>query len=189
MKVVNIFYLVTAILNYIPSIRVNKPAATIVPLSFVILLGIAKELIAELKRYKEDKKTNAITALRLKDGKSTAAKSCKDDDRFEESNLADIKCGDILKIRDGEQVPADCILLKTESLDGDCFVKTSQLDGERNLKPKLVKAVLQTNFDKIFKQGNKEYIAIEAIPPTKDLYHYNGRIMHYTPEKSEPDKL
>jgi len=134
---VNIFYLVTAILNFIPAIAVNKPAATLVPLSFVILLGIAKEAVAEIKRYKDDKKTNAVKAIRMIDGKNNAAVICKDDPRFEVTCLAEIKCGDILKIVDGEQVPADCILLKTNNERAECFVKTSQLDGERNLKPKL----------------------------------------------------
>jgi hypothetical protein len=97
----NIFYLVTAILNFIPSIAVNKPAATLVPLSFVILLGIAKEAVAEIKRYQDDKKTNAVKAERLIDGKGKTGVVCKDDAKFEVTCLAEIKCGDILKIRDG----------------------------------------------------------------------------------------
>jgi hypothetical protein len=100
-KIVNIFYLVTAILNFIPSIAVNKPAATLVPLSFVILLGIAKEAVAEIKRYQDDKKTNAVKAERLIDGKGKTGVVCKDDAKFEVTCLAEIKCGDILKIRDG----------------------------------------------------------------------------------------
>jgi 4-hydroxybenzoate polyprenyltransferase len=99
---VNIFYLVTAILNFIPAIAVNKPAATLVPLSFVILLGIAKEAVAEIKRYQDDKKTNAVKAIRMIDGKGTPGIVCKDDARFEETCLSEIKCGDILKIVDGE---------------------------------------------------------------------------------------
>jgi len=95
-------------------------------LSFVILLGIAKELVAEVKRYKEDTKTNAIRTLRLKDGKSPKeGKTCEDDPRFEEITLAEIRCGDILKICDRQEIPADCILLKTTNEKAECFVKTS----------------------------------------------------------------
>ena len=150
----------TAILNFIPAIAVNKPAATLVPLSFVILLGIAKEAVAEIKRYKDDKKTNAVKAIRMIDGKTNATVVCKDDPRFEVTCLAEIKCGDILKIVDGEQVPADCILLKTNNERAECFVKTSQLDGEKNLKPKLGMKEINENFDNIFKQGSKDHLEI-----------------------------
>lgn len=37
---------------------------------------------------------------------------------------------------DGDQVPADCILLTALDNKGQCLVQTDQLDGERNLKPK-----------------------------------------------------
>lgn len=118
----------TAIFQCIPAVSTNSPIVIIIPLSFVIGMGILQELIGELKRYNDDKKTNAIPACRL---------ACKGTSEFEETNLAGIKVGDILKIQDYEEVPADCVLIKTESEKGEAFVKTSQLDGERNLKPKL----------------------------------------------------
>ena len=45
-----------------------------------------------------------------------------------------MRVGDIIKVGEGEQIPADMILL--ESSSGDCFVQTSNLDGERALKHK-----------------------------------------------------
>lgn len=48
-----------------------------------------------------------------------------------------LKVGDILELSDDSIVPTDCLLLSTEDARGECFVQTSQLDGERNLKPKL----------------------------------------------------
>lgn len=64
-KVVNIFYCMTAIMQCIPSIQTNSPMATLVPLAFVISLGILKELISELKRYKEDKAVNACAVTHM----------------------------------------------------------------------------------------------------------------------------
>ena len=49
----------------------------------------------------------------------------------------DITVGDLLRIKDGQSFPADCILLKIENKLQECFVKTVALDGERNLKPKV----------------------------------------------------
>ena len=46
-----------------------------------------------------------------------------------------LKVGDIVKLADGEPIPADLILLSVlNNEDGICFVETSNLDGESNLK-------------------------------------------------------
>ena len=57
-RAVNVFYLVNAILQSVPKISVNKPIGSILPLSGVIIVGILKELIVELKRWKDDKTIN-----------------------------------------------------------------------------------------------------------------------------------
>lgn len=49
----------------------------------------------------------------------------KYDERFEVTCLKDISVGDILRLRDGDEIPADCIVLKCDSDKGECFVKTS----------------------------------------------------------------
>lgn len=53
-----------------------------------------------------------------------------------------LKVGDIIKVQDDEIIPADCFVLASgSSLEsqsgGQCFIATSTLDGERNLKPKI----------------------------------------------------
>ena len=49
----------------------------------------------------------------------------KQDERFEVTCLKDISVGDILRLRDGDEIPADCIVLKCDNDKGECFVKTS----------------------------------------------------------------
>ena len=66
MKLTNCFYLFTGILQTFKTIRTNSPFAIFIPLSFVVFLGVLLELLAECKRYSEDKKTNAIPATRLR---------------------------------------------------------------------------------------------------------------------------
>jgi P-type E1-E2 ATPase len=44
--------------------------------------------------------------------------------------------GDIVKIVDNEILPADLIVINTCLEGGNCFIETSSLDGEKNLKPK-----------------------------------------------------
>lgn len=55
---------------------------------------------------------------------------------FTEVKWADVKCGDILLIEEGEYFPADAVLLISSAENDECFVQTSSLDGERALKHK-----------------------------------------------------
>jgi len=54
--------------------------------------------------------------------------------------LKDVKVGDILFLDDGQLVPADCVLLAVRGTANNLtqgYIQTAQLDGERNLKPKI----------------------------------------------------
>jgi len=64
-KVINVFYLGNAILQSFPSVSTNDPLFTIIPLSILIFLGVFKEGLADYKRYKIDKTTNAAPVHRL----------------------------------------------------------------------------------------------------------------------------
>ena len=55
--------------------------------------------------------------------------------------------GDVVKLNDGDIVPADLLLLTTKDDKCEAFNKTASLDGETNLKPKLA---LKTVNDTIY---------------------------------------
>jgi hypothetical protein len=63
-KVINVFYLGNAILQSFPSVSTNDPIFTIIPLTVLVCLGILKEGLADLKRYKIDRETNAAPVYR-----------------------------------------------------------------------------------------------------------------------------
>ena len=46
----------------------------------------------------------------------------------------DIRVGQIIRLADKQRVPADVVVLKSAKDDATCYVETSQLDGETNLK-------------------------------------------------------
>ena len=137
-KLVNIFYIITAILNFFPQIAVNSPIVIATPTILIMLMGVALEFIGELKRYKDDTKVNATPVKRMAlPGSAAYGSGAGDEIKIEDTCLAELNVGDIIQISDLEQVPADCILLKVKDNKDECFVKTAALDGERNLKPKL----------------------------------------------------
>jgi P-type E1-E2 ATPase len=55
---------------------------------------------------------------------------------FTPSGWRDIRCGDIIFLQDGDHLPADVVFLMSSQENGECFVQTSSLDGERALKNK-----------------------------------------------------
>lgn len=68
-RVINCFYVFNAFLQSTPSISTNNPLATIIPLTFIITVGIIKEAIVELQRWNQDRKINRIPTRKLnKDG-------------------------------------------------------------------------------------------------------------------------
>ena len=52
-----------------------------------------------------------------------------------------IEVGDIVYLREDEQVPCDLVLLKSSGADGSCFITTTNLDGETNLKQRQAPAI------------------------------------------------
>ena len=90
---------------------------------------------------------------------------------------ADLKVGQVILCRDGCTFPADIALLSSSD-NGDCFIKTSSLDGEKNLKkrvqPKDMGKVFPVNDLNVLPTFNKVTGHLEVEPPNKDLHTFNG---------------
>ena len=108
--------------------------------------------------------TNSQQVLILRDG---VFKECRSDE---------VAVGDMLIIREGETFPCDLVLLASSN-EGVCFIQTSSLDGEKNLKkrskPKdIEKYILNTcEPDRIIFVGE-----CVSENPTAELYQYTGKI-------------
>lgn len=165
-KVTNDFYLINGIFQSIPSISTNSPLASFVPMAFIVLLGMLKELLADLKRWQDDKRTNQRAYTRVGPEGPVQIQS------------QDIRVGDILELHDGQMVPADCVLLSTQQESGQCFVQTASLDGERNLKPKVALRGLQDNLPVLLKSLGSAHLEIECEEPDRNLYYFRGNLRY-----------
>ena len=119
----------------IPAISTNSPLAALIPLLFIVCVGVIKELVVEIKRWNDDKAVNSMRfKLQVPKDSKNASQREDLDYNFEDVFISDIKVGDIIEIRDNQTIPTDCILLKATDKNGQVYVETAALDGERNLK-------------------------------------------------------
>src|SRR5690554_4562062 len=86
----------------------------------------------------------------------------------------EIRPGDVLKICKNDKIPADIVLLSTSMDEGACFVETSELDGETNLKRKTALTLTSefTRLEQISRLGGK----ITTEMPNERLSRLDGRV-------------
>ncbi|XP_050456062.1 phospholipid-transporting ATPase IF-like isoform X4 [Cataglyphis hispanica] len=127
-RIANFYFLLTTIITLTIDSPIS-PLTSALPLSFVILVTACKQGYEDYLRYKTDQRDNqrSVNVIRNK---------CTQDIYCEQ-----IVVGDLVKVSRDEDVPCDIILLYSET-PGCCYVTTSNLDGETNLKtlnvPKVV---------------------------------------------------
>jgi len=193
-KTVNCFYLVNMILQMIPSISTNDWFYTLIPLSCMIFLGMLREAISDYRRYRADEQVNnlIVHTLSMSNEEFISFDQINDTrhSRLKKTKTMDVRVGDILAIHDGETVPADCILLSTDpsrpDRQGQCFIQTSNLDGERNLKPKLSITRCEQNFTRVLnKECDVEVVLRER--PVADLYCFQGAEMKIVMDGEQHD--
>lgn len=191
-RLANMYFLIIAILQMIPGFSTTGRFTTLIPLLIFVALTIAKEGYDDWKRYTLDKAENAskVTILGIEHGAtsrqhgkrvsavdSELALSPSSDGRssstpWTTTQWGDLKVGDVVRLLGDEQVPADIVLLYAD--EGVAFVDTRALDGETNLKSKMVPAGLNSlslvSAPNI--SSSDVYFILEH--PNQDLYNFDG---------------
>jgi len=103
--------------------------------------------------------------------------------RWERTLWKKLEVGDVVLLREDDQIPADIVVLSTSDADGVCFVETKNLDGETNLKPR--RSLRATS--SIVSEEDIEHAQffLDSEPPHANLYVYNGVLHFNDPEGAE----
>jgi phospholipid-transporting ATPase len=94
--------------------------------------------------------------------------------KWETIKWKNVVVGDVIKIVAGELFPADLLLLSSSEPNSICYIHTSNLDGETNLK---VRQGLVCTSNLIDSLSISEWRAeIECEPPNQHLYEFVGNL-------------
>ncbi|PFH48817.1 hypothetical protein AMATHDRAFT_5455 [Amanita thiersii Skay4041] len=103
--------------------------------------------------------------------------------RWERTLWKKLEVGDIVLLRDNEQVPADIVVLATSDPDGMCYLETKNLDGETNLKPRrAIKATMGISSEEDVERSS---FYLDSEPPHANLYLYHGVLRYNDPATNE----
>ncbi|KAF2070558.1 hypothetical protein CYY_008121 [Polysphondylium violaceum] len=162
-RAANFYFLVIAVIQLIPGISPVNAYTTWIPLIFVLLVTAVKEGIEDFKRNQSDNTVNNLNAKVLSNN------------QFSDLPWKQLQVGDIVKVVKGERFPADLIILNSSEQHGVCYIETSNLDGETNLKQR--QAIPQT-FEILRDEQDLSRFngTIECEHPNNVIYVFNGTV-------------
>ncbi|KAM4056389.1 haloacid dehalogenase-like hydrolase [Hirsutella rhossiliensis] len=122
----NMYFLLVALSQAIPALRIGYLSTYVAPLAFVLLITMGKEAYDDIDRRRRDTEANSevYSVLGFGDPESRPAtlrarRPLKSDSLRRGSRRSrDLKVGDVLKLSKGQRVPADVIILQCYTTDG-----------------------------------------------------------------------
>lgn len=158
-RIANFYFLVIVSLLQFPWAPISA-AAALLPLCVVIGVSAIREAIEDILRYRSDQRINGSVCHFL-----------NDDGEFVDTRWDKLLVGNLIKINQDEQAPADIVVLATSSEDRSAYIDTCNLDGETNLKNRQSHHCTSeaTDFSKL-------QATIECDSPNKHLTVFHGNI-------------
>ncbi|KAJ6865865.1 phospholipid-transporting ATPase 2 isoform X1 [Populus alba x Populus x berolinensis] len=121
-RFMNQYFLLIACLQLWSLITPVNPASTWGPLIFIFAVSATKEAWDDYNRYLSDKKANEKQVWIVRKGIKKHIQA------------QDICVGNLVWLRENDEVPCDLVLIGTSDPQGLCYVETAALDGETDLK-------------------------------------------------------
>ncbi|XP_060527159.1 probable phospholipid-transporting ATPase IM isoform X2 [Cylas formicarius] len=121
-RLANFYFLCLLVLQLIPAISSLTPVTTALPLIGVLGLTAIKDAYDDIQRHVSDSHVNNRKSRVVRNGKLVQEK------------WSAVQVGDIIRMDNNTFVAADLLLLTSSEPNGLCYIETSELDGETNLK-------------------------------------------------------
>uniref|UniRef100_A0A8C4XQ58 Phospholipid-transporting ATPase n=1 Tax=Falco tinnunculus TaxID=100819 RepID=A0A8C4XQ58_FALTI len=162
-KAANAFFLFIALLQQIPDVSPTGRYTTLVPLLFILTVAGIKEIIEDY--------------VILRNG------------MWQNIMWKEVAVGDIVKVTNGQHLPADMIIISSSEPQAMCYIETANLDGETNLK--IRQGLSQTASLQSREELMKVSGRIECEGPNRHLYDFTGnlRLDGQSPVPVGPDQI
>eukprot|EP00884_Botryococcus_braunii_P012316 jgi/Botrbrau1/21085/Bobra.0144s0083.1 len=122
-RVAYLYFLAPGVVAWWRAVSPFSPYGPTIALVFVLGVAAIKAIVEDRKRHVEDRKIN-----------NSIAHVIQPDGSVEDVKWKKVKVGDLLQVRDDEDIAADLVCIGCSHPDNVCFIKTTNLDGESNLK-------------------------------------------------------
>lgn len=164
-RVAYLYFLIQAGLSWWSVVSPYSGIGATMALLFVLIVAGIKAVWEDVKRHREDENMNkSITHRLLADG------------TIEDISWTEVKVGDAIVVRDDENFPADLLCLYSALPDNVCFIKTTNLDGETNLKIRKPVDLKDGRNDMTMKDLLDLDLTLKAEPPNRNLHKFQGNI-------------
>ncbi|KAG8520290.1 Phospholipid-transporting ATPase IB [Galemys pyrenaicus] len=147
-KAANAFFLFITILQQIPDVSPTGKYTTLLPLMIILTITAIKEIIED---YVSLLLVNVLKIAGL-----------------------NVIVGDIVKTTNENFLPADMVLISSSEPHATCYIETSNLDGETNLK--IRQALLETAEMQTEKQLSNLSGKIKCEGPNRHFNHFIGTL-------------
>ncbi|KAG7983659.1 hypothetical protein I3843_04G117800 [Carya illinoinensis] len=165
-RFMNQYFLLIACLQLWPLITPVNPASTWGPLIFIFAVSATKEAWDDYNRYLSDRKANEKEVWVVRQGIRKHVQA------------QDIHVGNIVWIRENDEVPCDLVLLGSSDPQGVCYIETAALDGETDLKTRVIpSACMGIEYELLHKIKG----VIECHSPDKDIRRFDANLRLFPP--------
>ncbi|KAG2418834.1 hypothetical protein HFD88_001936 [Aspergillus terreus] len=138
----NIYFLLVALSQIIPVLRIGYMSSYIAPLAFVVSISLGKEALDDIGRRRRDAEANAEEFTVLSFDRSLSRRTHPGEPRPDNDGAVeitkrsrDLKVGDVLKVRKNQRLPADVVILKSISNDSTTIAKDPTTESADLLNP------------------------------------------------------
>ncbi|KZV80365.1 hypothetical protein EXIGLDRAFT_630413, partial [Exidia glandulosa HHB12029] len=135
-RVANIYFLALVVLATQPMFGAAGSQISFLPLAVILTITAFKDGLEDYRRAAQDTELNNSPTTRLaSDHNSHGGWRNRADEAVRRAwGATFVEVGDILLLRNDDQIPADVVVLATSDPQGDglCYVETKNLDGETN---------------------------------------------------------
>jgi phospholipid-transporting ATPase len=163
-KFTSLYFLLVAVITLVPSVSPFSPWTSVLGLLFILAVAMVREAYEDYLRMEADRRVNNRRFIVIEP---------ESGDRYT-TRCRNLRVGDIVFVREDEPVPADIVLLSSGNRDGSCYIDTSQLDGETNLKlrwpPEHTKHMSLRQVASL-----RGYL--ECMPPASSLHDFTGTLV------------